>query len=145
MKYLLIGMFLFCFNNCYGQNASDVIKMIRVEHIGSSDKPIYTVVFCTEKYKPATYERVVVLSSKNFEIVSDFVEKNQTKKIKPESYEFGVFNVIVKKPGNSDQFYTLPTRVYSINYFKKLKEVVPSQYSNFHEAVKELLMRIRLE
>jgi len=119
--------------------------MIRIEHIGSSDKPIYTVVFCTEKYKPVAYERVVVLSLKNFKMACDFVEKNQTKKSKPESYEFGVFNVIVKRLDNSDQSYALPNRAYSIDYFKKLKEVIPSQYSSFHEAVKELLVRIRLE
>ena len=141
--YIVILLLLLLSTFCSSQDIYTTIKMARIEHIGESDKPIYTVVFCLEKYKPIAYERIVVLDSKTFGAVCDYIEKNQTGKLRPQTYELGVFKIVVRDYGGLDKFYVLPTRTFSIDYFKKLENEV--QHADFHEAIKELLMRIRID
>lgn len=144
MKYCYIYLFLSSFFSCYSQSTAE-IKAIRIEHIGESDKPIFTVVICVANYKPVSYERIVVLSSNLFRTAFDYVEKNQTGKIDPDSYEFGVFKIITQRSTGDDKYYVLPSRSFSIDYLKKLKQEIPAQQTDFHEAIKNLLIRIRLE
>jgi len=121
MMKSLILLFVLLSIACKAQNS-----YIRIDHIGISDKPIFSIIIGREKMSVKS-DIIYIFEKKSFALILNWFLRNDTNIFsQPSGSEFGTFKITVKSKLQTREYYLL-RRDDAIKYFIELRTKIDTE------------------